>query len=383
MKCRKIITKIYKKTIDKFYKKIYNVSGVKYVNRNRGRYKMGDKECQIIETAQLSGYCERYIKYIDRKDTTMAAYIAYLRQFVLWLGSEGINTPCRDDIINYRDYLKDKGLSVGTQQQYLRAVKQFYGWLSVEGLASDITTNIHSPKVGREHKKDAFEAEDIKIIADSIDRNTKRGKYLYALLLLCVVCGLRTVEVSRANVGDIRTHRGKYYLSVQGKGKDDKDTDVLLPEGVMQAINDYLHTRTNIKGNSPLFAASSNYNAGDRIAAGTLGKTIKTLLRKAGYDSARLTAHSLRHTSGTLAYNITKDLYTAQQHQRHSNPATTEIYIHATERERRTTEEQIYNHIFGDESTEQKNTLINMVATLNEEEIQKVIAYIRDIRRRC
>ena len=36
----------------------------------------------------------------------------------------------------------------------------------------------------------------------------------------------------------------------------------------------------------------------------------------------------MRHTAGTNVMNLTGNIYTAQNYMRHSNPATTEIYLH-------------------------------------------------------
>ena len=55
---------------------------------------------------------------------------------------------------------------------------------------------------------------------------------------------------------------------------------------------------------------------------------MKRALQAAGYDSERITAHSLRHTAGTSVMMLSGDLYITQQYMRHSNPATTEIYLH-------------------------------------------------------
>ena len=51
-------------------------------------------------------------------------------------------------------------------------------------------------------------------------------------------------------------------------------------------------------------------------------------MQEAGYNSERLTAHSLRHTAGTAVQEMTGDIYATQKYMRHSNPATTEIYLH-------------------------------------------------------
>ena len=108
---------------------------------------------------------------------------------------------------------------------------------------------------------------------------------------------------------------------------------------------------------------------------------LKEMLVKAGYDSDRLTAHSLRHTSGTGAYKATGNLLLAQKHQRHADPSTTEIYIHAEERAERHTEQQVYNYFFrGDNENDQQQQAINLIASLNPEKLAAVIDFMKAIK---
>jgi site-specific recombinase XerD len=82
---------------------------------------------------------------------------------------------------------------------------------------------------------------------------------------------------------------------------------------------------------------------------------LKRAMQAAGFNSERLTAHSLRHTAGTNTMELTGDLYTTQQYMRHSNPATTEIYLHIdTEKKEADIAQRLYNHYHGIES--QKST---------------------------
>ena len=48
-----------------------------------------------------------------------------------------------------------------------------------------------------------------------------------------MVCGMRTVEIVRANVGDIRRKNGRNVLYVQGKGHVDTDDYIVLPDTVL------------------------------------------------------------------------------------------------------------------------------------------------------
>lgn len=328
---------------------------------------------------------DSFIDYIDRKDSTVKGYLTCLKQYAKWLHDNGIrlDATTREHIKAYRGHLESSGLAVGTQQQYLRAVKQLYKWAATEGLYPNIADNIHSVKVRHDaHKKDALGREDVATIADTIDRSDEQGKRLYAMYMLCITCGLRTVEIHRANVEDLKTVGGKTYLYIQGKGHDDKDAPVLVIPEVKEAINDYLQARREkVTPKSPLFASTSNRSRGKRIATTTISTMLKTMLVNAGYDSDRLTAHSLRHTSGTGAYMATGNIYLAQKHQRHADPATTEIYIHAEERDQRTTEQQVYNYYFkGDIDATKQQEALDLLSNLAPDKLDKVIDFIKMIR---
>lgn len=224
-----------------------------------------------------------------------------------------------------------------------------------------------------------MERSAVKEIAESIDRSTESGKRLYAMYLLSITCGLRTIEISRANIEDITQKGSRTYLYIQGKGHSEKDAPVLLVPEVKEALEAYLKSRKDKKtGKSPLFVSTGNRSGGKRIATTTISTMLKNALKSAGYNSDRLTAHSLRHTSGTGAYKATGSLYLAQQHQRHVDPATTEIYIHAEEREERNTEEQVYNYYFNAESfTDKRQEVINLINNMPAEKLSTALEVLK------
>ena len=325
---------------------------------------------------------ERFIDYTDRKDTTIKGYFTCIRQFIKWLEINGITQPERENIKAYRDHLSSCGLATGTQSQYLRAVKHFFKWTASEGLYPNIAENIHGAKVRHDvHKKDALERDDVAKIAATIDRSDEQGKRLYAMYLLTVVCGLRTIEINRADVNDLKTVGGTTYLYLQGKGHDDKDAPVLLIPEVKAAIDDYLQNRsTKPTAKTPLFTSTSNRSQGNRIATTTISTMLKELLVNAGYDSDRLTAHSLRHTSGTGAHKAGIDLYGVQHLMRHVDPATSEIYIH--DDDHKTAEAKgrkaIYDYYFnGTQLTQIIPELEAEIMTMSAEQQQALLAQIR------
>ena len=338
-----------------------------------------------------------FISFIDRGEKTTRTYITNLRQFAAWLKYASIARPIRQDIISYRDYLsaehdaiqldaaegwtyrRDKNgnrikvkCKPNTIAQYLRSVAQFFRWTAAAGLYPNIAENIHAPKIRHDtHKKDALTAADVLKIEKSIQaaadekkaaaameekdtagriiRATEQGKRDYAMYVLAVNAGLRTIELSRANVKDIEVRNGRAVLYIWGKGHTEPDQRKPLAPQVYAAIKDYLNARSDRPtANSPLFVATGNRSGGQRIAETTISKILKRAMQAAGYDSDRITAHTLRHTAGTNVQEITQNLYVTQKYMRHANPATTEIYLHNdTERQETQTAQELYNLYHG------------------------------------
>ena len=322
----------------------------------------------------------RFIDYSSVKDSTLRGYMTCLKAFAQWLADNGITQPTRNDVKQYEKHLAASGYKTGTRQQYLGAVKHFFKWTAAEGLYPNIADNVKGAKVKREqHKKDPLPRSAVPAIAETIDTSTEQGKRLYAMYLLFIACGLRCVEVSRANVEDLKTLNGITYLYVWGKGHDEADAPVELPPEVKEAVEAYLASRTEkaTKG-SPLFVSTSNRSKGKRIAATTISTAIKELMKAAGYDSDRLTAHSLRHTSNTGVYKATKSLYLTQQHARHVDPATTEIYVHAEEREERHTECMVYDYYFNqDTATDPRKEAIAIIQGLAADKLANALQILK------
>lgn len=301
----------------------------------------------------------RFMQYTDVKETTLKGYAVCIRQFVRWMKERGIAQPQREDIREYKAHLEKQNFTAGTKSQYLRAVKHFFKWAASEGLYPNIADNIKGAKVRQDNtKKEAFSESEIRTILESIDRTTEAGKRNFAMILLSVTGGLRIIEMQRADVQDIATIKGQRVLYIQGKGRDEKDAYIKLIPEVSSAIDEYLQSRPNSKKNSPLFTGTGNRGNGQRLTEPSISRIIKGVFRDAGFDSNKLTAHSLRHTSNTLLFKSGADLYTVQQHARHSDPKTTEIYIHAADREEDRSEQNIYNQIFnpGKKSTAEQAT---------------------------
>lgn len=285
----------------------------------------------------LSTHLYSFIDFVQTTQATKDTYTREIRQFLTYLADKGITEPQRADILSYVQYLKDKGLKPTTVQNYVIAVKQLFNWLEVEFGYINIAKGIKGAKISKAHKKDNFSLSQVAEILKSIDTSNETGARAYAIILLMTTTALRTIEVHRADIGDIRNIDGKFYLYVQGKGHTEKDTPVQLTEASYKALTSYLSYRKSNKIEDPLFTSTSNNSKGKRITTRTISTMMKDCFKQAGFDSPRLTAHSLRHTGITEAYKAMKKagiadtLSEVQKYARHANPATSQIYIHEEE----------------------------------------------------
>ena len=289
---------------------------------------------------------DRFINYLDASSKTIDTYTKALRQLFNYFAFNGIRQPQREDIIAFRDELKASGHKPTTIQNYITATKIFFSWTAQEGLYPNVAEHLKGAKLNRDHKKDYLTSRQVKEVLEAVERDTLKGLRDYAILTLMVTGGLRTIEVIRADVGDIRTAGEATVLYVQGKGKEEKAEYIKIAPAVEKAIRAYLTARGSKADAEPLFTSTSNNNNGKRLTTRSISGIVKERLVNAGYDSSRLTAHSLRHTAVTLALLAGQDITEVQQHARHANIATTMIYNHALDRAKNGCSEAIANAIF-------------------------------------
>ena len=287
----------------------------------------------------------RFFNFIDVKSKSIETYKRALRQFFKYMQKEVISRPERQDVLAFREKLKET-LKPATVQAYIVAVRLFFKWLDQEGIYKNIAENIKGAKINIEHKKDSLTTNQVKTVLNNINQDTLQGKRDYAIFTLMLVGGLRTIEVNRANYDDLRTLGDNTVLYIQGKGKEEKTDYIKLPHKVEQALRAYIKEARIKNPKAPLFQSTSNNNKSARISTRTISGIIKSYLVASGYDNDRLTAHSLRHTAGTLNLKQGGTLEETQQLLRHSNINTTMIYLHHLERENNNSETRIAEAIF-------------------------------------
>lgn len=299
-----------------------------------------------LQKGLLADLYERWIKYLDTSEKTAQTYARAIRQFTKWTAQNGITQPTREDVIRFRDEFK-KTHKATTVQNYLIAVRLFFRWTSQEGIYPSIAEHIKGPKIDKSHKKDFLGANQVKKVLEVAQEKKGIAELRdYAMLVLMFTGGLRTIEVNRANIEDLRFSGDDTVLYIQGKGHDEKSDYIKLMPKVDSAIRAYLKARKPSGSKEPLFASLSNNSKGNRLSTRSISRIVKESLMDAGYISDRLTAHSTRHTAVTLALLGGQTIQEVQQFARHMNISTTQIYAHNLDRAKNKCESVICDAIF-------------------------------------
>lgn len=283
-------------------------------------------------------------------DTTIINYAKCFKLFLQYLEDNNIKNPTEDNVFEYRDYLLSIGKKASTVRLYLAGLKCFFKFCSHARLYENIAEDVKGPDMDHLPKKDYFEEEQMAYLLEKVRAaEDKRCIRDYAIISLMASCGLRDTEVVNANWEDLDSMGAKWKLRVLGKGRDEKEEFVVIPQQIKEILDDYKRTLGYVpQGSDPIFT-SQDHKALDkrnRLTVRSVSRIAKNRFIEAGFDSPRLTAHSLRRTTITLALKNGELLESAQQCARHKNLATTMIYNNALVAENNTVTQTVADAIF-------------------------------------
>lgn len=285
----------------------------------------------IIETHQSEKtLIQNFLDNCDAMTATKRTYDNGLKRFFEYM--RGKQEITRADLLAYKADLIAT-CKPSTVNCYLASVKSFYEWLESAGISPNLAKGIKGVRENAGFKKNELSLNQARRLLDSISRDRIEGKRDFALINLLIRCGLRTIEAARANIGDISASEDQpALLYVEGKGHSEKDDFVMLTDGALEPIRDYLTARGDTDPDAPLFASHGNRNAGGRLQVESISRIIKTRMREAGIDDSKITAHSLRHTCATNAIKAGANVRQVQKMMRHAKIETTLLYCHDLDR---------------------------------------------------
>ena len=281
---------------------------------------------------------------------TIRTYWCEVKQYLLWCETQQLQplTVTRDAIKIYRHHLVQKKYKPATISLKLVAVSRMYdAAMEYRLLTINPVWGIKPPKqrsdpADRITYLSSSEAETLvqAPLAKSTALKILRDQLLLGMMTLE---GVRTMEIHKANVGDILRSPAGVGITVSSKRQ--QRIVPLIPE-LVDLLDRYLLIRRQAKysiaRSEPLFInlhyrphqispEPADYRLTRRGIRYIVDYYLTALNLKHG-DGRTLSAHSLRHTAGTLAIQNGASLRQVQELLGHSDPKTTAIYTHVGDR---------------------------------------------------
>src|SRR5579871_1449755 len=244
-----------------------------------------------------------------------------MRQFL------GLQTPHMAALIlRYKARLIAEQRSEATVNRRLAAIMSLVRFARRVGATeADPGNHIDTERVIAYRDTRGISAEQARLLLRQPDRETRKGKRDYALLLLLLENALRRAEIVALTIGDL-DQEGR-SVSIRGKGRGTQQERVTLSPAAVNALSAYLEGRHDgDEATAPLFASVSPAFYGKPLTADGVYKIVGELAVQAGIK-ARISPHRLRHTAITLALDAAGgDVRRVQRLSRHARLETLQIY---------------------------------------------------------
>lgn len=291
---------------------------------------------KIFSFSQLK---EDFLNYQDVCSNSIETYNRALKQFCVYLEENNIARPTREDIINWREELKETHKPT-TINSYLIAVRNFFKYLEYKGIYENITENVKGIKLESNHLKRGFTQEELKKILDVCKNDREK-----IITLLTFSCALRSSEVVNIRLEDFYLDNGVVMLKVLGKGRDGyKQDSVKIDSRLLEIIKRY------IKDNDVtdyLFTSTSNRSKGQKLNTKTIRQEFRKIFKKADIeDIDNVSFHSFRHASVTISLENGMSIQEVSEAVRHKSIATTMIYKNELDKKNSTFSNSLCDIVF-------------------------------------
>jgi integrase/recombinase XerD len=293
---------------------------------------LGAPDPSVDEDA-LAIEAEEYLTWLaverGRATNTLAAYRRDLLAYQRFLKARGlvVSDAAGDDVINYVNTLRTRGLAPASVARMSVTVRGLYKFLLVEELAdADPAADLEAPRVPRGLPKALTEAQ-VNALLDAVTGNDAFARRDRAILEVLYGCGLRISELCGLSLGDVDLTA--CLARVFGKGSKER----IVPVGrfAAKALDDWL----GVEGRDALEpvrwlrrgdAESLFLNTrGGRLSRQGAWGVVHKYGERVGLAEV-LTPHVLRHSCATHMLDHGADIRTVQELLGHASITTTQIY---------------------------------------------------------
>ena len=262
-------------------------------------------------------------------NNSIDAYLLDIRKLTSFI-SENYSTSLSIENINvsiiesFIKYLFKSESSTYSQARIVSGLKSFFNYLLLE---EKIDINpmelIDAPKLVRK-LPETLSIQEIEIIINAVDLDSKEGMRNKAILETLYSCGLRVSELVNLKVQNLFLDIG--FIKVLGKGMKER----LVPIGTKAAecISIYMKEyRTNLNISEGFEGYLFINRRGKNLTRNMIFIIVKDLVKKADLNK-NISPHTFRHSFATHLIEGGADLRAVQEMLGHESITTTEIYTH-------------------------------------------------------
>ncbi len=218
--------------------------------------------------------------------------------------------------------LHHRGLSTTSIARHLATIKMFLRYQHNAGLLRrDVASVIELPKKWR-YLPDTVHYEQIEVLLEAPDPTDEFYHRDKALLELLYATGMRASELTGLCVEKMNLDIG--YLRCFGKGN--KERIIPIGRAAIRAVKDYLRLLRPAVVTRHSDRTVFLSRTGRPLDRSNVWRLVRKYAERAGIKN--LHPHTLRHCFATHLLEGGADLRVVQELLGHSDPATTEIYLH-------------------------------------------------------
>jgi integrase/recombinase XerD len=195
-----------------------------------------------------------FIEYLKTRGLTPRTIISFDRVatiFLNWLKKEQINVEevSYQDILSFMKRCQKQGVSQRTVQLYLNVIRHFYDHqIEQEKMEINPVTGIKVQGVKRKSLHHIFQPEELHAIYNNYQDESLKGKRNKIILSLLVYQGVKTEELIKLEVQDVKLREGK--IEIPGGHKSDRRLLQLESHQVLEFYDYVNNTRKEILAQS-------------------------------------------------------------------------------------------------------------------------------------
>ncbi len=277
---------------------------------------------------------EKFLYYLEfeknNSPKTLENYSLWLNRFTNYVwGETDVTTIKSMQMLDYRMYLNQMGLSKQTINYHIVAIRSFFKFCLKNDIDCMSPNKLELAKVPNREINFLSEDEVMSIMeAPALlweEKNILKQKRDIAILWMLYGTGLRVSELISLKRSQIDADNKQF--SVMGKWS--KIRAIFMTSNAREALVDYLKIRSD--DSEYIFISLSWNSRGNSLSR----NSIETIVRKykdLAWIKKKVTPHTLRHSFATSLLRKWADIRAVQQLLGHASITTTQIYTHVDDK---------------------------------------------------